>query len=196
MKQQRWSGDLDRVAPERNYTARRPEGFPRDRFELDLAAPPTPRSMDNKLARSCCLRSAPLHELFELLRNLIRAVDKSEDGIGEEQHPPPPPSSEEGRRPCGEPSREATESGSSPSDEAPPSDTEDGPEGGPEFEVRTGFEPAYNGFANRCLTAWLPHRAWKARGPCHERPVRSMVASFPALLRRMKSAGQILLEFR
>jgi len=28
-------------------------------------------------------------------------------------------------------------------------------------EVRTGFEPAYNGFANRCLTAWLPHHAWK-----------------------------------
>ena len=28
-----------------------------------------------------------------------------------------------------------------------------------ESEVRTGFEPAYNGFANRCLTAWLPHRA-------------------------------------
>ncbi len=26
------------------------------------------------------------------------------------------------------------------------------------FEVRTGFEPAYDGFANRCLTAWLPHR--------------------------------------
>jgi hypothetical protein len=26
-------------------------------------------------------------------------------------------------------------------------------------EVRTGFEPAYNGFANRCLTAWLPHLA-------------------------------------
>ncbi len=26
-------------------------------------------------------------------------------------------------------------------------------------EVRTGFEPAYNGFANRCLTAWLPHRS-------------------------------------
>jgi hypothetical protein len=25
-------------------------------------------------------------------------------------------------------------------------------------EVETGFEPAYNGFANRCLTAWLPHR--------------------------------------
>jgi len=25
-------------------------------------------------------------------------------------------------------------------------------------EVRTGFEPAYNGFANRCLTTWLPHR--------------------------------------
>jgi hypothetical protein len=25
-------------------------------------------------------------------------------------------------------------------------------------EVRTGFEPAYDGFANRCLTAWLPHR--------------------------------------
>src|SRR5215212_1711303 len=24
-------------------------------------------------------------------------------------------------------------------------------------EVRTGFEPAYNGFANRCLTTWLPH---------------------------------------
>ncbi len=27
-----------------------------------------------------------------------------------------------------------------------------------DLEVRTGFEPAYNGFANRCLTAWLPHR--------------------------------------
>jgi hypothetical protein len=26
------------------------------------------------------------------------------------------------------------------------------------LEVRTGFEPAYNGFANRCLTTWLPHR--------------------------------------
>jgi hypothetical protein len=26
-------------------------------------------------------------------------------------------------------------------------------------EVRTGFEPAYNGFANRCLTTWLPHLA-------------------------------------
>ena len=26
-------------------------------------------------------------------------------------------------------------------------------------EVRTGFEPAYNGFANRCLTTWLPHRS-------------------------------------
>ena len=30
-----------------------------------------------------------------------------------------------------------------------------------ESEVRTGFEPAYNGFANRCLTTWLPHLAWK-----------------------------------
>ena len=31
-------------------------------------------------------------------------------------------------------------------------------------EVRTGFEPAYNGFANRCLTAWLSRRpeAWRA----------------------------------
>lgn len=26
-----------------------------------------------------------------------------------------------------------------------------------ESEVRTGFEPAYDGFANHCLTAWLPH---------------------------------------
>jgi hypothetical protein len=40
-----------------------------------------------------------------------------------------------------------------------PSDSPGGPEGGPESEVRTGFEPAYNGFANRCLTTWLPHRA-------------------------------------
>jgi hypothetical protein len=24
-------------------------------------------------------------------------------------------------------------------------------------EVRTGFEPACDGFANHCLTAWLPH---------------------------------------
>ncbi len=29
---------------------------------------------------------------------------------------------------------------------------------GQRVEVRTGFEPAYDGFANRCLTAWLPHR--------------------------------------
>ncbi len=28
-------------------------------------------------------------------------------------------------------------------------------------EVRTGFEPAYNGFANRCLTTWLPHRRYR-----------------------------------
>ena len=41
-------------------------------------------------------------------------------------------------------------------------------------EVRTGFEPAYNGFANRCLTAWLPHRGLKRRGPCHGPGVRSM----------------------
>lgn len=26
------------------------------------------------------------------------------------------------------------------------------------IEARTGFEPAYNGFANRCLTTWLPRR--------------------------------------
>ena len=25
-------------------------------------------------------------------------------------------------------------------------------------EVGTGFEPAFEGFANLCLTAWLPHR--------------------------------------
>lgn len=31
-------------------------------------------------------------------------------------------------------------------------------------EVRTGFEPAYNGFANRCLTTWLPHRLFEAAG--------------------------------
>lgn len=49
-------------------------------------------------------------------------------------------------------------------------------------EVRTGFEPAYNGFANRCLTAWLPHLAWKARGPCHEPTARSMVAIVRAVL--------------
>ncbi len=28
---------------------------------------------------------------------------------------------------------------------------------GPELEVRKGFEPSYDGFANRCLTTWLPH---------------------------------------
>jgi hypothetical protein len=27
------------------------------------------------------------------------------------------------------------------------------------FEVRKGFEPSYDGFANRCLTAWLPHHS-------------------------------------
>ena len=26
------------------------------------------------------------------------------------------------------------------------------------WEVRMGFEPTYDGFANHCLTAWLPHR--------------------------------------
>ncbi len=26
------------------------------------------------------------------------------------------------------------------------------------LEVRMGFEPTYNGFANRCLATWLPHR--------------------------------------
>src|SRR5688572_26815886 len=31
-------------------------------------------------------------------------------------------------------------------------------------EVRTGFEPAYNGFANRCLTTWLPHRLFERGG--------------------------------
>ena len=32
-------------------------------------------------------------------------------------------------------------------------------------EVRTGFEPAYNGFANRCLTTWLPHHEiFRGRG--------------------------------
>jgi hypothetical protein len=29
---------------------------------------------------------------------------------------------------------------------------------GPEFEARIGFEPTCDGFANRCLTAWLPRR--------------------------------------
>lgn len=29
-------------------------------------------------------------------------------------------------------------------------------------EARTGFEPAYNGFANRCLTTWLPRRTHNA----------------------------------
>jgi hypothetical protein len=27
-----------------------------------------------------------------------------------------------------------------------------------ESEVRTGFEPAYDGFANHCLATWLPHQ--------------------------------------
>jgi hypothetical protein len=26
------------------------------------------------------------------------------------------------------------------------------------LEVRTGFEPAYDGFANHCLATWLPHQ--------------------------------------
>ncbi len=36
------------------------------------------------------------------------------------------------------------------------------------LEARTGFEPAYNGFANRCLTTWLPRltrrmlRGWES----------------------------------
>jgi integrase len=46
-------------------------------------------------------------------------------------------------------------------------------------EVRTGFEPAYNGFANRCLTTWLPHQVPKERcflpdpvGPVNRASVR------------------------
>ena len=30
-------------------------------------------------------------------------------------------------------------------------------------EARTGFEPAYGGFANRCLTTWLPRRPVERR---------------------------------
>jgi hypothetical protein len=30
--------------------------------------------------------------------------------------------------------------------------------GGPDFEARIGFEPTCDGFANRCLTTWLPRR--------------------------------------
>ena len=30
-------------------------------------------------------------------------------------------------------------------------------------EARTGFEPAYDGFANRCLTTWLPRRKARVR---------------------------------
>ena len=63
-------------------------------------------------------------------------------------------------------------------------------------EVRTGFEPAYNGFANRCLTAWLPHHAWKRGGPCHELWARSMVAAGSRVSVRVQLAGRIVLEFR
>lgn len=35
-----------------------------------------------------------------------------------------------------------------PSPEAPPG----------ALEARTGFEPAYDGFANRCLATWLPRQ--------------------------------------
>lgn len=46
-------------------------------------------------------------------------------------------------------------------------------------EVRMGFEPTYDGFANHCLAAWLPHRdvsetlAQRARRSCHDALVRS-----------------------
>jgi hypothetical protein len=33
------------------------------------------------------------------------------------------------------------------------------------IEVETGFEPALDGFANRCLTAWLPHRGMENPTP-------------------------------
>ena len=61
-------------------------------------------------------------------------------------------------------------------------------------EVRTGFEPAYNGFANRCLTTWLPHRS-NENGPAfssildrlstiHETPRRDLAAGgFPGRFR-------------
>jgi hypothetical protein len=32
------------------------------------------------------------------------------------------------------------------------------------LEARTGFEPACNGFANRCLTTWLPRRGRRSPG--------------------------------
>lgn len=45
-----------------------------------------------------------------------------------------------------------------------------------------GFEPTYNGFANRCLTTWLPRRKAQSRrkttcsrlgvNHCHENRVR------------------------
>jgi len=36
------------------------------------------------------------------------------------------------------------------------------------IEVRMGFEPTYDGFANRCLTTWLPHQpALSGRATCH-----------------------------
>jgi hypothetical protein len=31
------------------------------------------------------------------------------------------------------------------------------------FEARMGFEPTYNGFANRCLTTWLPRQIDRER---------------------------------
>lgn len=42
-------------------------------------------------------------------------------------------------------------------------------------EVRMGFEPTYVGFANRCLTAWLPHHRSNGMpsGPSPHTPGRS-----------------------
>gem|GEM_PF-4660529 len=38
-------------------------------------------------------------------------------------------------------------------------------------EARTGLEPAYDGFANRCLTTWLPRPNWRpAWKPDHQGP--------------------------
>ena len=63
-------------------------------------------------------------------------------------------------------------------EKAPADCSPDGPTTGFEFasafEARTGFEPAYNGFANRCLTTWLPRHfrqrptlpgAWRRSSP-------------------------------
>lgn len=44
--------------------------------------------------------------------------------------------------------------GTSPRDTKNPSNT---------MEARTGFEPAFDGFANRCLTTWLPRQTQQSR---------------------------------